>query len=221
MSNVSRYLIEVRTKSVADYDLALWRHSWSLAHHWMNMIKTVLQARCRSQCWRPTEPGAHRRPGGVAALISDRLWGVRMRLLVTGGAGFIGSNYVWSVLGERYAAFVGAEVVVLDLLTYAGTLTNLASVHASPRMQLVTGDIRDVGLVGELMKGTDVVVHFAAESHVDRSVEGAADFVSTNVVGTQVLLQAALETGVDRFVHVSTGRCTGRSSSGRGPRNIR
>jgi dTDP-glucose 4,6-dehydratase len=104
--------------------------------------------------------------------------------------------------------------VVLDLLTYAGTLTNLAAVLDSPRLSFVTGDIRDPDAVQRVMRGTDVVVHFAAESHVDRSIAGAADFVSTNVVGTQVLLQAALEAGVDRFVHVSTDEVYGSIESG-------
>ena len=140
-----------------------------------------------------------------------------MRIVVTGGAGFIGSSYVRSVIGGRYPAFAGAEVVVLDLLTYAGTLTNLAPVLDSPRLRFVQGDIRDAGLVTGLMAGTDVVVHFAAESHVDRSIGGAAEFVSTNVVGTQVLLQAALEAGVGRFVHVSTDEVYGSIASGSWP----
>ena len=114
-----------------------------------------------------------------------------MRVLVTGGAGFIGSNYVRSVLGGRWPSLADAEVVMLDLLTYAGTLTNLRAVADSPQLQFVQGDIRNVALVARLMSGVDLVVHFAAESHVDRSIEGAAEFVSTNVVGTQVLLQAA------------------------------
>jgi dTDP-glucose 4,6-dehydratase len=139
-----------------------------------------------------------------------------MRLLVTGGAGFIGSNYVHSVLSDRYAAFADAEVVVLDLLTYAGILTNLATVQASPRMQFVKGDIRDVGLVGKLMRGTDVVVHFAAESHVDRSIEGAAASCPPTF-GTQVLLQAAFEAEVDKFVHVSTDEVYGSIESGSWP----
>ncbi len=140
-----------------------------------------------------------------------------MRILVTGGAGFIGSSYVRSVVGGRYPAFAGADVVVLDLLTYAGTLTNLAGVLDSPRLRFVRGDICDAGLVGELTAGVDVVVHFAAESHVDRSIGGAADFVATNVVGTQVLLQAALDAGVGRFVHVSTDEVYGSIATGSWP----
>lgn len=138
-----------------------------------------------------------------------------MRVLVTGGAGFIGSNYVRSVLDRRYPAFAGAEVVVLDLLTYAGTLTNLAG--CLDRLDFVEGDIRDPVTVRRAMRGVDVVVHFAAESHVDRSIAGAADFVSTNVVGTQVLLDAAVAADVERFVHVSTDEVYGSIDTGSWP----
>jgi dTDP-glucose 4,6-dehydratase len=140
-----------------------------------------------------------------------------VQVLVTGGAGFIGSHYVRSLLAGAYPAFAGADVVVLDLLTYAGTLTNLAPCADSPRLRFVRGDIRDSAAVSEVMAGSDVVVHFAAESHVDRSITGAADFVSTNVVGTQVLLQAALESGVSRFVHVSTDEVYGSIDEGSWP----
>lgn len=140
-----------------------------------------------------------------------------MQVLVTGGAGFIGSHYVRSLLAGAYPAYADADVVVLDLLTYAGTLSNLAGCAADPRMQFVRGDIRDPDVVAGVMDGTDVVVHFAAESHVDRSIAGAADFVSTNVVGTQVLLQAALERGVSRFVHVSTDEVYGSIDDGAWP----
>jgi dTDP-glucose 4,6-dehydratase len=138
-----------------------------------------------------------------------------VRVLVTGGAGFIGSNYVRSVLDGRYPAYAGAEVVVLDLLTYAGTLTNLTGYL--DRLAFVEGDIRDPSLVQRVMRGVDVVVHFAAESHVDRSISRAADFVSTNVVGTQVLLQAALDADVERFVHVSTDEVYGSIDVGSWP----
>jgi dTDP-glucose 4,6-dehydratase len=137
-----------------------------------------------------------------------------MRVVVTGGAGFIGSHYVRSLVDGTYPAFADAEVVVLDLLTYAGTMTNLAPVIDSPRLRFVHGDIRDPRLVASLLRGADVVVHFAAESHVDRSIQGAADFVSTNVLGTQVLLQAALDAEVGRFVHVSTDEVYGSIDEG-------
>jgi dTDP-glucose 4,6-dehydratase len=140
-----------------------------------------------------------------------------VRVLVTGGAGFIGSHYVRSLLAGAYPAYADADVVVLDLLTYAGSLTNLAECAADPRLHFVRGDIRDPGVVAEVMTGTDVVVHFAAESHVDRSIAGAADFVSTNVVGTQVLLEAALQCGVSRFVHVSTDEVYGSIDQGAWP----
>jgi dTDP-glucose 4,6-dehydratase len=140
-----------------------------------------------------------------------------MRVLVTGGAGFIGSNYVRKLLGGSYPELAGAEVVVLDKLTYAGNEANLASVADHPRYRFVQGDICDPLLVNELMVGVDVVVHFAAESHVDRSITGAADFVLTNVLGTQVLLQAALEAGVRRFVHVSTDEVYGSIEHGSWP----
>ena len=137
------------------------------------------------------------------------------RVLVTGGAGFIGSHFVRSVVAGRYPALAGAEVVVLDLLTYAGTLTNLTEVADSVRF--VRGDIRDPETVASVTAGADLVVHFAAESHVDRSIAGAADFVSTNVVGTQVLLQAELDAGVSRFVHVSTDEVYGSIETGAWP----
>jgi dTDP-glucose 4,6-dehydratase len=137
-----------------------------------------------------------------------------MRMLVTGGAGFIGSNYVRHLLGGQYPDFAGAEVVVLDKLTYAGNEANLAPVADHPDFWFVKGDICDPLLVSGLMTGIDVVVHFAAESHVDRSITGAADFVLTNVLGTQVLLQTALEAGVRRFVHVSTDEVYGSIEEG-------
>jgi dTDP-glucose 4,6-dehydratase len=124
---------------------------------------------------------------------------------------------VRSLLAGAYPAYADADIVVLDLLTYAGTLTNLAECADDPRLRFIRGDIRDADVVAEVMAGTDVVVHFAAESHVDRSIAGAADFVSTNVVGTQVLLQAALERGVSRFVHVSTDEVYGSIDSGAWP----
>jgi dTDP-glucose 4,6-dehydratase len=140
-----------------------------------------------------------------------------VQVLVTGGAGFIGSHYVRSLLSDAYPAYADADVVVLDLLTYAGTLTNLAACADSPRLRFVHGDVRNADTVAEVMAGTDVVVHFAAESHVDRSIKGAAEFVSTNVVGTQVLLQAALEARVTRFVQVSTDEVYGSIDHGAWP----
>ena len=137
-----------------------------------------------------------------------------MKILVTGAAGFIGSNYVRQHLTDAYPETVGAEVTVLDKLTYAGTLENLTPVADSPRYRFVEGDICDTDLVNGLMPGHDAVVHFAAESHVDRSITGASDFVVTNVLGTQTLLQAALNAGVPRFVHVSTDEVYGSIPEG-------
>jgi dTDP-glucose 4,6-dehydratase len=138
-----------------------------------------------------------------------------MRLLVTGGAGFIGSHYVRSLLGEAWgSSLVPDQVVVLDKLTYAGNLANLDPVRDDPRLRFVRGDIGDAVLVDELLGEVDAVVHFAAESHVDRSIAGAEDFVRTNVVGTQTLLDAALRRDVERFVHVSTDEVYGSIESG-------
>ncbi|MCT7355582.1 dTDP-glucose 4,6-dehydratase [Streptomyces sp. 15-116A] len=133
-----------------------------------------------------------------------------MNLLVTGAAGFIGSRYVAALLASD--ARDAPRITVLDKLTYAGTLDNLQLDH--PRLKFVQGDIRDADLVGKLTAEADQVVHFAAESHVDRSILTASDFVLTNVVGTQVLLDAALRHGVSTFVHVSTDEVYGSIESG-------
>ncbi|MEO3853597.1 dTDP-glucose 4,6-dehydratase [Acrocarpospora sp. B8E8] len=135
-----------------------------------------------------------------------------MRLLITGGAGFIGSNYVRQVLAGRYPAFAGASVTVLDRLTYAGNLANLTSVEG--RYDFVHGDVCDAKLLAEVVPGHDVVVHFAAESHVDRSIDGAADFVRTNVLGTQTLMEACLAAEVGRVVQVSTDEVYGSIETG-------
>ena len=135
-------------------------------------------------------------------------------MLVTGGAGFIGSHYVRNVLDGAWGGTSPDRLVVLDKLTYAGTLTNLEDVRRDPRFSFVRGDIGDRELVDELLTTVDVVVHFAAESHVDRSIAGATDFVLTNIVGTQTLLDAALARGIDRFVHVSTDEVYGTIAEG-------
>lgn len=137
-----------------------------------------------------------------------------MRYLVTGGAGFIGSHYVRSVLTGAWGLEAPTDVTVLDKLTYAGNLANLDPVREDPRLRFVHGDILDRPLVDSLIADADVVVHFAAESHVDRSIAGATDFVMTNVVGTQTLLDSALAHGVERFVHVSTDEVYGSIESG-------
>lgn len=140
-----------------------------------------------------------------------------MKIVVTGGAGFIGSNYVRNVLSGAYPEVSDAQVVVLDKLTYAGSLENLAPVDGSSRLTFVQGDICDPELVESVLAGADSVVHFAAESHVDRSISGAADFVLTNVLGTQTLLEAARRAGVRRFVHVSTDEVYGSIPVGSWP----
>jgi dTDP-glucose 4,6-dehydratase len=137
-----------------------------------------------------------------------------VRILVTGGAGFIGSNYVRSVLAGRYPSVAGAQVTVLDKLTYSGNIANLDPVRGDDRLTFVEGDICDPDRLAEVVPGHDAIVHFAAESHVDRSIEGATPFVTTNVLGTQRLLDAARAAGVDRFVHVSTDEVYGSIESG-------
>jgi dTDP-glucose 4,6-dehydratase len=130
-----------------------------------------------------------------------------MNLLITGGAGFIGSNFVHHILkvhGEYH-------VVNLDKLTYAGNLENLRDIENTPRYTFVQGDICDVGLVRSLLKkyGIEAIVNFAAESHVDRSILGASEFVRTNVMGTTVLLELSKEHSLRKFVHVSTDEVYG------------
>jgi dTDP-glucose 4,6-dehydratase len=135
-----------------------------------------------------------------------------MRILVTGGAGFIGSHYVRTLLAGGYRGYENARVTVLDALTYAGNTENLPMDH--PRLDFVKGDICDLPLLLELFPGHDALVHFAAESHVDRSIDGGADFVRTNVLGTQSVLEAALRSGVERVVHVSTDEVYGSIDEG-------
>ncbi len=137
-----------------------------------------------------------------------------MRVFVTGGAGFIGSHYVRTMLTGGYPGFEDATVTVFDKLTYAGNLANLEAVAALPGYRFVHGDILDGSLLDDVLPGHDVVVNFAAESHVDRSIHGAADFVTTNVVGVQTLLDASLRAGVPRVVQVSTDEVYGSIAEG-------
>lgn len=134
-----------------------------------------------------------------------------MKLLVTGGAGFIGSNFVRRVLDGSLSGV--SSITILDKLTYAGTLANLS---ALPRdsFEFVQGDICDQKLVTSLASRHDAIVNFAAESHVDRSITGARDFVLTNVLGTQTLLDAARGEGVATFIQVSTDEVYGSIASG-------
>jgi dTDP-glucose 4,6-dehydratase len=143
-----------------------------------------------------------------------------VRILVTGGAGFIGSEYVRLLLGKPLGSADGVPpleptvVTVLDKLTYSGNLANLDPVRDDPRLRFVQGDICDPVVVDEVVADHDVIVHFAAESHVDRSIAGAAPFVTTNVLGTQTLLDAALRHRTGRFVHVSTDEVYGSIDEG-------
>lgn len=128
-----------------------------------------------------------------------------MKLLVTGGAGFIGSNFIHYWLKNHPED----QIVNFDKLTYAGNLANLSSVENNPHYTFIHGDISDIGAVSPAMQGVDTVVHFAAETHVDRSIKDPSIFVKTNVLGTQVLLEAALRNNISRFHHISTDEVFG------------
>ena len=137
-----------------------------------------------------------------------------MRILVTGGAGFIGSHYVRTLLGDGYPGYGHAQVTVLDKMTYAGNLANLEPAAGSPRFSFVRGDICDGALLASVVPGHDVVVNFAAETHLDRSIDGASGMVAANVAGVQMLLQACLDAKVPRVVQVSTDEVYGSVASG-------
>lgn len=133
-----------------------------------------------------------------------------MKVLVTGGAGFIGSNFIIYWIRNHPED----EIVNLDLLTYAGNLRNLKDVDESSNYKFIKGDICDPETVGKAMEGIDIVVHFAAETHVDHSIRRPSTFVMTNVIGTQVLLNAALQNNVKRFHHISTDEVFGALALG-------
>jgi dTDP-glucose 4,6-dehydratase len=137
-----------------------------------------------------------------------------VRILITGGAGFIGSNYVRRIIDGTFQGI--SRITVLDKLTYAGTRTNLSEID-SGSFEFVQGDICDSELVGKLVKGHDLVVNFAAESHVDRSINGAKDFVVTNVLGTQNLLDAVKKSDAQMYLQVSTDEVYGSIESGSWP----
>jgi dTDP-glucose 4,6-dehydratase len=137
-----------------------------------------------------------------------------MRILVTGGAGLVGSHYVRTMLTGGYPGYAHAEVTVLDKLTYAGNLANLEEVAGHPRLRCIPGDICDPALLAAVVPGHDAVLNFAAETHVDRSIKDAAQFVATNVAGVQTLLQACLDAGVRRVIQVSTDEVYGSIASG-------
>jgi dTDP-glucose 4,6-dehydratase len=137
-----------------------------------------------------------------------------VRILVTGGAGFIGSEFVRLNLRGELPYSPGAEVTVLDKLTYSSNLANLAPVADFPGYCFVRGDICDAAFVDEVVAGHDAIVHFAAETHVDRSIVAPRQFAETNVLGTQVLLDAALHHGVQPFVQVSSDEVYGSIDEG-------
>lgn len=136
-----------------------------------------------------------------------------MRLLVTGGAGFIGSNFVRMSLSTKYEKEI-SSITVLDALTYAGNLENLASVSNHKKFKFVKGDIRDRELVEKIVSEIDVVINFAAESHVDRSILSARNFVDTNVTGTMNLLEVSTRSKVNLFVQISTDEVYGSIQEG-------
>lgn len=135
-----------------------------------------------------------------------------MDILVTGGAGFIGSRYVRGLLAGDFGQYADVRVTVLDKLTYAGHTANLPM--DDPRLTFVKGDVLDGPLLDSIMPGHNAVVHFAAETHVDRSLLGTAEFVATNVLGTQTLLDSCLKSDIGRVVHISTDEVYGSIPTG-------
>ena len=133
-----------------------------------------------------------------------------MRLLVTGGAGFIGSNFIRLILGK----YPDYKITNLDKLTYCGNLLNLKDVEANKNYRFVKGDIADPTVVDSLVKNCDVIVHFAAESHVDRSIKDSSIFIRTNVFGTYVLLEASRKHNVKLFIQISTDEVYGSIQKG-------
>lgn len=136
-----------------------------------------------------------------------------MKYFVTGGAGFIGSNYVRGLLSGAWGNSVD-QVTVFDAFTYAGNPHNLDPVASDSRLTIVKGDIRNATDIDGALPGHDIVVHFAAESHVDRSIESSSVFVTTNVLGTQQMLEGAMRHGVKTFIHVSTDEVYGSIAEG-------
>ncbi len=137
-----------------------------------------------------------------------------MRILVTGGAGFIGSNFARRIVDGTYCGF--SSITILDKLTYAGTLTNLLEIPPG-EFNFIQGDICDQELVDRLAKEHDIIVNFAAESHVDRSISGAREFIATNVLGTQTMLDAVKKSNVETFLQVSTDEVYGSIPVGSWP----
>ena len=136
-----------------------------------------------------------------------------MNYVVTGGCGFIGSNYVRGLLSGAWGSDV-EKVTVIDSLTYAGNLSNLDPVIKDSRLIFIKEDIVNQKEISEILEGNDIVVHFAAESHVDRSISGSAEFIRTNVLGTHSMLQASLDSNIKQFLHVSTDEVYGSIAKG-------
>ena len=138
-----------------------------------------------------------------------------MKILVTGGAGFIGSNFVRNLLaGDLGDVSDLQKLTVLDSLDYSGNMSNLLSVSSDSRFQFFHGDIQDPKILASVVPGHEIVIHFAAKSHVDRSIDDPHPFFATNVLGTQTLLQASLEGQVKTFIHVSTDEVYGTITEG-------
>jgi dTDP-glucose 4,6-dehydratase len=135
-----------------------------------------------------------------------------MKILVTGGAGFIGSNFVRMALRGDFAEI--SEVVVLDKLTYAGNVANLDFAVGNPNFEFIQGDICDAEIVSKALIGIDAVLNFAAESHVDRSIIDSSEFIRTNILGVQVLLEASRNSAIKRFLQVSTDEVYGSIETG-------
>ena len=136
------------------------------------------------------------------------------KILITGGAGFIGSNFVRYILQKAENGKQKTEIINLDKLVYSGNIENLKDIEKNPRYSFVKGDICDKKLVNKLTKNCDAIVNFAAESHVDRSIQDATEFIRTNVLGTQVLLDAAKKHNVKRFIQISTDEVYGSVNKG-------
>jgi dTDP-glucose 4,6-dehydratase len=134
-----------------------------------------------------------------------------LKILVTGGAGFIGSHFVRSQLLQESN---WSEIIVLDALTYAGNLENLKSMFENPRLKFIHGDITDAPLVQSISTGVNTIVNFAAETHVDKSIKSGSEFVRSNVLGTHVLLESALRNDIQRFIQISTDEVYGSIDTG-------
>lgn len=139
-------------------------------------------------------------------------------ILVTGGLGFIGSNFVSMALQGRLSGFERAEIVILDNFSYAGKVGNLGVHATNPRLQIIKGDVRDTSLVNKLVRDSEIVIHFAAESHVDRSIEGPDIFIDTNIMGTTNMVKAA-EMSKKRILIVSTDEVYGSLEEGEADEN--